>query len=432
MLKGVKMLKSSSKGKLYGTQKQQLNQLAKKEYIALRKMSHYAKNMYNVGLYNIRQYYFEHKKYLSYKSNYHLSKSNENYKALNSNIAQQILMRVDSSFSSFFASIKKVKEGKQSSNSVKIPGYLEKDGFFAIIIGQIIISEKGILNVPMSCAFRREYGSIKIKVPDNLKNKKIKEIRIVPKFKARFFEVQYSYEIPESEKRYNPNNALAIDLGLDNLCTCATNGGDTFIIDGKRLKSINQWANKQNKVLQSKKDKRGIKGTTRKQDILWRKRNNRVNDYISKTCAYIIKYCIDNDIGNVAIGYHPELQRSSNMGRRNNQNFVNLPLGRISERLNYLCERNNILFHRKEESYTSKSDFFGNDQIPIYPCILVGTHEFSGKRISRGQYHSVIGKVINADVNGSLNILRKLNIVDLTSIQNNPNRLRQPTRIKIA
>lgn len=423
---------SSSKAKLYGTQKQQLKSLTKKEYIALRKMSHLAKNMYNVGLYNIRQYYFGHKKYLSYESNYHMCKSNENYKDLNSNIAQQILKEVDGSFSSFFSSLKNAKEGKQNYKSVRLPRYLEKDGFFSIIIGQVRISENSILNVPMSPAFRREYGSVKIKVPDNLKGKKIKEIRIVPRFKARFFEIQYIYQIPESVKKYNKNNALAIDLGLDNLCTCTTNTGDTFIIDGKRLKSINQWTNKQNKVLQSNKDKRGIKGTTREQQILWNKRNNRVNDYISKACAYIIKYCKANDIGNIVLGYNPEFQSECNMGRRNNQNFVNLPLGRIADRLDYLCKRNNIIFHRQEESYTSKSDFFGNDPLPVYDPKKEAAYVFSGKRISRGQYRSVIGKIINADVNGSLNILRKSGIVDLTKLQKKPDRLRQPTRIKIA
>lgn len=185
-------------------------------------------------------------------------------------------------------------------------------------------------------------------------------------------------------------------------------------------------------MLQSNKDKRGIKGTTRKQQILWNKRNNRVNDYISKTCAYIIKTCTDNDIGNIVLGYNPEFQRECRMGRRNNQNFVNLPLGRIAEKLDYLCKRNNIIFHKQEESYTSKSDFLGNDPLPVYDPKKEEIHVFSGKRISRGQYRSVIDKTINADVNGSLNILRKANIVDLTEIQKKPDRLRQPTRARIA
>lgn len=422
----------TSKGKLFGTQKQQLKNLTIQEYLALRMMSHLAKNMYNVGLYNVRQYYFENREYLSYESNYPLCKTNENYAALNSNIAQQILKEVDGSFKSFFSLIRLAKEGKLDFKSIRLPEYLKKEGFFSIIIGQIRISTDGTLNIPMSPAFRREYGSIKIKVPDNLKDKRVKEIRIIPKYNARFFEIQYIYEILESKEKYNPNNALSIDLGLDNLCTCTTNHGDAFIIDGKRLKSINQGANKQNKILQSNKDKRGIKGTTKKQQILWNKRNNRVNDYISKTCSYIIEYCIKNDIGNIVIGYNPEFQRSSNLGRRNNQSFTNLPLGRISEKLEYLCARNNIKFHKQEESYTSKSDFLANDPLPLYGAKKDKTYVFSGKRISRGQYQSAVGKVINADVNGSLNILRKSGIVDLTKIPNFSECLKQPNRIRIA
>ena len=426
------MLKTASTDKLFGTQKQQLKNLTKQEYLALRMMSHLAKNVFNVGLYNVRQYYFVNKEYLSYESNYPLCKTNENYKTLNSNIAQQILKEVDGSFKSFFSLIRNAKEGKQDFKSINLPEYLDKEGFFSIIIGQIRISRNGILNIPMSPAFRREYGSIKIKVPDNLKDKRIKEIRILPKYKARFFEIQYVYEVPESKEKYNSNNALAIDLGLDNLCTCTTNHGDTFIIDGKRLKSINQGANKQNKVLQSNKDKRGMKDTTKKQQKLWNKRNNRVNDYISKTCSYIIEYCMGNDIGNIVLGYNPEFQRNCNLGRRNNQNFVNLPLGRISEKLDYLCARNNIKFHKQEESYTSRSDFLANDPLPVYEPKKGKAYVFSGKRVSRGQYQSVAGRVINADVNGSLNILRKLGIVDLTKIQSSPDSLRQPSRIKIA
>jgi putative transposase len=426
----VRILKSSSKI-LYGTQKQQLKNLTKKQYVALRKMSHLAKNLYNVALYNIRQHYFKTKEYLTYESNYHLCKTNENYCMLNSNISQQILKEADGSFKSFLSLLKLAKEGKYNYKDIKIPQYIDKEGHFTIIIAQIRIKSNGMLDIPMSPAFKRMYGKVSIKVSSNLTGKKIKEIRVIPKYKARYFEIQYTYEIPESKLELNKQNALAVDLGLDNLCTCTTNTGDTFIIDGKRLKSINQWANKQNRILQSRKDKRRIKEITKKQQILWNKRNNRVNDYINKTCSYIISYCTHNNIGNIVIGYNKDIQKRSNMGRINNQNFVNLPIGNIIEKLKHLCQRYNIDFLEQEESYTSKSDFFANDPIPIFD----GTNKevrFSGKRISRGQYKSSIGKIINADVNGSLNILRKSNIIDLSNIQKNPGILKQPLRIKIA
>lgn len=433
-MKSIGKQTESKKAKkpLYGTQKQQLNKLTKKEYKALKEMCFLCKNMYNVGLYNVRQYFFNEKRYLNYESNYHLSKENENYKKLNSNVAQQILMEVDGAFESFFELIEIAKIGKYNYKDIKLPKYLKKDGFFNIIIGQIRIKSNGTLDIPMSPKFKREYGKVSIKVPRNLRDKKIKEIRIVPKYNARYFEIQYSYEIPESKLELNKNNALAIDLGIDNLCTCTTNLGDSFIIDGKRLKSINQWANKQNSKLQSIKDKRGIKETTRKQCKLWIKRNNQVNDYINKTCSHIIKYCINNDIGNIIIGYNPTIQKESNMGKKNNQNFVNIPLGDIAFKLEYLSKRNNINFVKQEESYTSKSDFLANDHLPTINSDNPKKYTFSGKRISRGQYKSSTGIIINADVNGSLNILRKADIVDISHIQKNPSILREPIRIKIA
>ncbi|CAK7012427.1 transposase [Tissierella sp.] len=272
-----------------------------------------SKNLYNVGLYNIRQYYFNNNKHLDYSGNYSICKENENYKLLNSNISQQILKEVDSTIKSFFGLI---ELGQYNYKDIRLPKYLEKEGFFNIIIGQIRIKLNGILDIPMSPVFKRQYGKVSIKVPNNLLNKNIKEIRIIPKYRARYFEAQYCYEISESKEELDKNKALAIDLGLDNLCTCSTNQGDSFIIDGKRLKSINQWANKQNSKLQSIKDKIGIKGTTKKQAILWRKRNNQVNDYINKTCSYIIKYCIDNDIGNIVIGYNKNIQKGINIGKK--------------------------------------------------------------------------------------------------------------------
>jgi len=120
----VEMPKGKTKNVIYGCQKQQLNKLTKKEYVALREISRLAKNLYNVGLYNFRQYYFQENKYITYESNYQLSKNNENYKLLNSNMAQQILKEVDTVFSSFFALIKKAKEGNYSFQNIKLPNYL--------------------------------------------------------------------------------------------------------------------------------------------------------------------------------------------------------------------------------------------------------------------------------------------------------------------
>ena len=243
------------------------------------------------------------------------------------------------------------------------------------------------------------------------RDKQIKEIRIIPKSNARFFEVQYTYEAVEPQMELNKQNALAIDLGLDNLTACVTSQGKSFIIDGKRLKSINQWYNKQNARLQGIKDKQKINGTTKRQSIITNNRNNAVNDYINKACRYIINYCLSNDIGNLVIGYNETLQKDINLGKRNNQNFVNVPIANIKLKLEYLCNYYGINFVKQEESYTSKASFFDNDDIPKYNDDNPKDYTFSGKRVKRGLYRTSSGYCFNADINGALNILKKSNVV---------------------
>ena len=413
---------------LFGVQKQQLKHLSSDEYKALKELCFLSKNIYNVALYNVRQYFFAEKKFLNYESNYHLCKANENYALLNSNSAQQIMKVVDRNFKSFFALIKMAQRGEYQYKDINLPRYLKKDGYFELIFGEFNTS-KNKFTVPMSPAFKRLYGKVEIKIPSNIKGKLIKEVRILSRNNARFFEIQWIYEIPEFMGNLNKNNTLAIDLGVDNLCTCTTNNGNAFIIDGKKLKSINQWANKENSRLQSIKDKQKIKSTTKAQRLLWYKRNNRVNDYLSKTVKIIIDYCLCNNIGAIAVGYNINIQKEVNIGKVNNQNFVNIPIGNIREKLNYQCQRYNINLIEQEESYTSKADFLSNDNIPIYNESEKKTYTFSGKRISRGQYKSQTGIVLNADVNGSLNIMRKSNIKNINLISNE---YLNPTRVKIA
>ena len=423
------MAKGKTKNILFGIQKQQLKHLSADEYKALRELSFLSKNMYNVALYNVRQYYFSERKYLSYESNYKLCKNNENYALMNSNSAQQIMKVVDRNFKSFFALIELAKKGNYQYEQINLPHYLKKDGFFNLIFAEFSLKD-GFFTVPMSTSFRRIYGKVSIKVPSNLSNKKIKEVRIIPKYNARFFEIQYIYEIELSQEKLNSNNALAIDLGIDNLATCVTNTGKAFIVDGKRLKSINAFTNKINAKLQSIKDKQKIKSITKKQMIITNNRNNKVNDYILKTCRYIINYCIDNEIGNLVVGYNPEIQNKINLGKRNNQNFVNIPIGKIREKLEYLCEFYGINFVEQEESYTSKASFFDNDEIPVYDKNNTKKYEFSGKRIKRGLYKSKNGILINADVNGALNILKKSSVVDLTVLYSS-GEVATPVRIRV-
>lgn len=400
---------------MYLVIKQQVKHLTKKEYNILRELCRIAKNLTNQAIYNIRQHYFQEKQYLRYEANYHELKNSENYKLLNSNMAQQTLKDVDAMFKSFFALIKLAKQGKYNFRHIKLPNYLPKNDYSNLIIGQIRLRKDNILTIPYSNTFKKKYETkIQIKIPQILEGKKIKEIQIIPKFNARFFEIQYTYEIQEENIQLNINNALAIDLGVNNLCACVTNTGESFIIDGRKLKSVNQFFNKQNAKLQSIKDKQNIKRETKQQYLISRKRKNKVDDYINKTCRYIINYCLINDIGTLVIGYNQSFQSKVNLGKKNNQIFTQLPFGKIREKLEYLCKRYNINYILQEESYTSKASFFDNDELPIYNADNPQTYDFSGKRIKRGLYQTKNNYLFNADCNGALNILRKSKAVDVT------------------
>ena len=415
---------------MYLTVKQQLKHLSKEEYLSLRELSHTAKNLYNQAVYNIRQYYFQEKKYLSYQNNYAVLKTSENYKLLNSNMAQQILKEVDGSFKSFFNLIKKKNKGMYNAK-VKLPSYLPKNSFTTLVIGFVRLNEDTLI-IPYSNSFKKNHKKILIKIPPILLDKKIKEIRIIPKFNARFFEVQYTYEVQEEQRNLDKTHALAIDFGINNLATCVTSKGRSFIIDGKKLKSINQWFNKENARLQSIKDKQKYgKKPTLRQKYLYNSRNNKVNDYMSKTARKIINYCLENNIGTLVCGYNETFQRNSNIGKANNQTFVNIPFGKLREKLEYLCKLYSLRFVEQEESYTSKSSFFDMDILPKFEADKPRTYSFLGKRIKRGLYQTSKGYILNADVNGALNILRKSNVVNLEVLYSR-GVVDIPARIRIA
>ena len=416
---------------MYLTVKQQVKHLSKEDYLALSELSHTAKNLANQAIYNVRQYYFTEGEYLNYRKNYALLKDSENYKILNSNMAQQILKEVDGSFKSFFGLLKLAKKGKYALKDCKLPHYFPKDGFTTLVIGFIRLNGDKLI-LPFSQSYKKTHKAIEIKIPPILADKKIKEIRIIPKANARFFEIQYTYEAECVQRNLNQNNALAIDLGINNLATCVTNTGESFIIDGRRLKSINQWFNKENARLQGIKDKQNFGSKpTKRQKAIARNRNNKVNDYMSKAARKVIDYCIQNDIGTLVVGYNETFQRNAQIGKVSNQNFVNIPYGKLREKLEYLCELNGIAFVKQEESYTSKASFWDKDNIPVYNADDPQEYEFSGNRIHRGMYKTKDGITFNADVNGALNILRKSSVVSLETLYSR-GEVDTPVRIRVA
>ena len=416
---------------MYLTVKQQVKHLSKEDYITIRELCHTAKNLANEAIYNVRQHYFTEGEFLKYEKNYTLLKNSPNYKALNSNMAQQILKEVDGSFKSFFGLLKLVKQGKYAFTDCKLPHYLPKDGYTTLIIGFVRLKGNQLI-LPFSNSFKKTHKSVEITIPPILLDKTIKEIRIIPKANARFFEIQYIYEAECIQRNLNTNNALALDLGINNLVTAVSNSGQSFIIDGKRLKSINQWFNKENARLQSIKDKQHFsRKPTNRQKAVARNRNNKVNDYMNKTVRRVIDYCIINDIGTLVVGYNETFQHNSHIGKQNNQNFVNIPYGQLRNKLEYLCKLNDIVFVKQEESYTSKSSFWDRDDLPVYNADNPKEYPFSGRRLHRGLYKTASGKTINADVNGALNIMRKSSVVDMNILYSR-GEVDTPIRIRIA
>ena len=390
---------------MYATQKNQLRRLSKQEFNALLALTRLSLNLFNVALYEARQYFFQQRKRLTYESNYHICKSNENYQMLNTDIAQQTMKVVDRSMRSFLGLRSAISIGR-CDQKPQLPKYLDKEGYFPLLIPRIRLKD-GYFAVPMSRQFKKEYGEVKIQLPERLKDKEIKEVRIHPKYSARWFEIEYIYIDEKVETSVNPKAAIALDLGVDNLCACIDSIGHQFLIDGKRLKSINQWYNKRNASLQSKKDKQKIKSFTNKQARLYQWRSNCVRDYLNKGARLIINHCIEHQIGKVIVGYNPGIKQEINIGKSNNQNFVQIPFWQLRSKLEALCSRYGIEYIEQEESYTSKASFYDQDEIPVYKANSTVKRTFSGRRVNRGLYRTKDKHLVSSDINGSANILTK-------------------------
>ena len=352
-----------------------------------------SKNLYNQALYRIRQQFFEDKSFKNYYDlNRELHDENQvDYRALPANTSQETLKLVNQNYSSFFKSLQKHIKG------VKIPGYLDKTKGRQIVVYNHItlpshLLEKGIVKLP------------KTNIQFRTKQKNIRQVRIVPKNNYIVLEVIYEATIKEllkDNKRY-----MSIDLGIDNLATCGSNVTKSFIINGKPVKSINQYYNKKKAKLQSELELKNKKKTSKQLRNLTLKRNNKIKDYFHKASKYIVNQLVNQSINTLIIGKNDGWKQETNIGKKNNQNFTQIPHQIFINQLKYKCQLEGINVIEQEESYTSKVSFFDNDFIPIY-----GQNDelfkSSGKRIKRGLFRTSSGLVLNADINGSLNIMRK-------------------------
>ena len=363
-----------------------------KPHKTLSLLCHLSKNLYNESNYLVRQEFFEKKKWVRYNSLYHSIKKSKNYKELPAQTAQQVLVFLDRNWKSFFSAIKEWKNDKSKFKAKpNPPGYKPKNGEFILVFTnqQVKIKDNSLI-------FPKK---VDLKLKTRLSDKThIRETRILPKGVGYVVEIVYKKKF--SLKPLNKANLLAIDIGVRNLITTVNNNGlKPFVIKGGVFKSINQYYNKEKVRVQSVYDHQGIRNGKKMQQLT-HKRNQKIKDYFHKTSRKITNYCVFNNIGTIIIGYNPDWKQNCNLGKRNNQNFVTIPFHKLIKQLEYKAKENGITVIKQEESYSSKCSFLDSEPIKHHKKYL-------GRRITCGLYKSKTGIVINADVNGAYNIMKK-------------------------
>jgi putative transposase len=389
--------------------KTKIRGLDKSQFKRLRELSHHAKNLYNQTLWTLREAYEATGFYFTYPQMDKAMKQVQNlegsinYRLLKSAVSQQSLRKLDKNFKSFFMANEDFKKNPNKYKGQPKPPRFKKnqvDNLIYTYQAFQIHSNEVVLDA-------RKGKELKIPLPKPLIGKTIKVVEIIPK--PHYFQAVFVYEETKSNYQQVPANekAMSIDLGLNNLATIVTNGViKPFIIDGRRIKSINAYYNKRQASIQSVLEKSRGKKWSKKLQSLTDWRNDRVNDYLHKATAQVVKTCLTHNISKVVVGDVAKSLAQINLGTKTNQNFVNLSLGQFVDKLSYKLGQHSIKLIVANESYTSKASFKDSDKMPKkYEKNAKPT--YSGKRLKRGLYRSLDGTLINADVNGAYNILRK-------------------------
>lgn len=373
-----------------------------------------ANKLINCGTYYERQIYFKTGKIISkFDLNYEYRK-NLHYQFLCAQAAQQVLLSVAEAFNSFRKLKASYNQG-EITDKPKPPKYRKKGGLALIAYPKQAISLiNGRVRFPLGKKVKASFGidSFTVSMPKNLKIEDIREVRILPRNGCFYAEFVYRQQIfaPSLDKE----RVLGIDPGVNNWLTCVSNIGKSFIIDGRKVKSQNQWYNKQIGKLK-----------TRKPQGFWNeelasiteRRNRQMRDAINKTARYVINWCIYNQVGTIVFGWNQRNKDEINLGKKNNQEIVQVPTAKLKQRIEQLCQQYGIKLVETEESYTSKSSFLDGDELPNFGAKPEGWKP-SGKRgekrkgrqhnLGRGGYKTKSGIRINSDCNGAANILRKV------------------------
>lgn len=362
-------------------------------------------DLYNCAVYYARQIWFKTGKVVTGFDLTAQMKTNPHFKAGYASSMQQTCLNVGEAFKSFKQLLSQAKLGELEQKP-KPPKYRKPGGLFTVTYPKKWLKLKdNKIRFPLGKQVKAWFGISEffLPIPTNLKWESIKEVRILPRNGC--FYAEFVYQQTTQLQRLDPIKALGIDPGLSNWLTCVSNTGDSFIVDGKHLKSINQWYNKQ--VATIKKGKpQGFWSRTLAH--ITEKRNRQMRDAVNKAARIVIDYCLVNKIGTIVFGWNKNQKQKCNLGKQNNQKFVSVPTAKLKDRIAQLCLQFGINFIETEESYTSKASFLDGDELPKYGEKPERWRE-SGKRVKRGLYRTANNQYINADCNGGANILRKVN-----------------------
>jgi len=378
----------------------QIIHVDKERYKIFIDFSKYSNNLYNYSLYVVKQYYKETGDYIGFKKLYHEVKNNENYKMLPSQCANRIVKLVDQNFRSFFSKLKKKLKG-QYDNRVSSPNFRKKGSLFNIVYtNQFCFIRNNRIDFTKSINYSK-LNNTKLYIDFTYKlDGKMKQILLKPINNGQYFIMYINYE---ENKKNNPilnkNKYLSIDLGVDNLCSCVDiSSGHSFILNGKPLKSYNRWYNKKSAERRSEIKLKNNLNWCKNLTKLNVKRSNYIDNYFNQSVNILIKYCLRKNIGNIIFGYNESWKNGTNMGKINNQKFNHIPYLLLKTKLKNK-DVVDVIF--QEESYTSKCSFIDKEKIENHENYL-------GKRIERGLFKTSSGKLINADINGSANIAKKV------------------------
>jgi putative transposase len=362
-----------------------------------------SKNLYNQATYQIRQAFIHEGKYLPYAEIFHRVKHMQCYQALPRKVSNSLLIVIHKNWMAFFKANEAYKEDPSKFlGRPKIPGYKDKEKGRTLLIYDKQALDKR--------AFKKTGKLIPSGLPLEIETKvpwdAIDQVRIIPRLDGYMVEVVY--QKAEEQAAVDPSLIAAIDLGVTTLAavTSTKQGFQPLLINGRPLKSLNQHYNKQRARHQSHLAK-AKRFTSRQLDRITTKRNRRMTAYLHTASRRIIDYLVKGGIGTLCIGKNPFWKQEANIGHKNNQAFVQIPHARFIDLLTYKAKLVGIDVVIAEESYTSKASFLDRDHIPTYDPKRTEKPRFSGKREKRGLYRASDGRRINADINGSYNILRK-------------------------